>query len=376
MTLYPPNQPGNPHAVNQPAVNQPAVNQPSMNAAPNQTNQYQFQQNNQNQFNQPYGTSAKPESSNYHYDNNRSNFNSNVAEKITPIEHLSPYNNNWTIKARVTSKSDLRTWSNAKGEGKLFSVNLLDNTGEIKATAFNDVAEKYFNVFEVNKVYTLQKALVKVANKMYSNLKNDYEISMDHNTIVQLVRDDSGNVPTIQYKFVPINEIENTEKDAIIDVIGVVIDGGELATITMKTTQKQMQKRDILISDDTQTSVRLTLWGKQATDVLNLDSNPVIVVKSARVSDYNGRTLTTLSSSTVVYDPDIPKAHTIKGWYESAGKNQTLNSITASSNKEGQTFERPAYTEDRKTLFQIREEGLGASEKVNSKLYNYIARLL
>lgn len=36
--------------------------------------------------------------------------------------------NRWTIKARVTVKSDVRTWSNAKGEGKLFSVNLLDET--------------------------------------------------------------------------------------------------------------------------------------------------------------------------------------------------------------------------------------------------------
>ena len=32
----------------------------------------------------------------------------------------------WTIKARVTSKGDIRTWKNARGEGKLFSCDLLD----------------------------------------------------------------------------------------------------------------------------------------------------------------------------------------------------------------------------------------------------------
>jgi hypothetical protein len=31
-----------------------------------------------------------------------------------------------TIKARVTSKGDIRTWNNARGEGKLFSVDFLD----------------------------------------------------------------------------------------------------------------------------------------------------------------------------------------------------------------------------------------------------------
>jgi replication factor A1 len=34
----------------------------------------------------------------------------------------------WTIKARVINKSDVRHWSNAKGEGKLFSVTLLDDS--------------------------------------------------------------------------------------------------------------------------------------------------------------------------------------------------------------------------------------------------------
>ena len=34
----------------------------------------------------------------------------------------------WTIRARVTNKSSIRTWSNSKGEGRLFSVDLLDES--------------------------------------------------------------------------------------------------------------------------------------------------------------------------------------------------------------------------------------------------------
>ena len=34
----------------------------------------------------------------------------------------------WTIRARITHKSAIRTWSNSRGEGKLFSVDLVDES--------------------------------------------------------------------------------------------------------------------------------------------------------------------------------------------------------------------------------------------------------
>jgi replication factor A1 len=59
----------------------------------------------------------------------------------------------WTIKARITAKSELRRWSNAKGEGTLFSIDLLDNMGgEIKGTFFKDACDKFFPVLEEGKV--------------------------------------------------------------------------------------------------------------------------------------------------------------------------------------------------------------------------------
>jgi hypothetical protein len=45
---------------------------------------------------------------------------------IFPIKNLSPYQNKWTIKARVLNKAAVKTWKNARGEGKLFSFTLKD----------------------------------------------------------------------------------------------------------------------------------------------------------------------------------------------------------------------------------------------------------
>lgn len=66
-----------------------------------------------------------------------------------PITSLSPYQNKWVIKARVTSKSDIRHWSNAKGEGKLFSMDLMDESGEIRCTGFRDAVDKFYDLIQV-----------------------------------------------------------------------------------------------------------------------------------------------------------------------------------------------------------------------------------
>lgn len=54
---------------------------------------------------------------------------------------------------RVTKKSDMRTWSNARGEGKLFSIDLLDEEGsEVKGTFFKADADKWFDQLQEGQV--------------------------------------------------------------------------------------------------------------------------------------------------------------------------------------------------------------------------------
>ena len=106
---------------------------------------------------------------------------------VYPIEGLSPYQNNWTIKARVTHKSDIKTWSNQRGEGKLFNVTLMDETGEIRATAFNAVVDELYDKLEEGKVYYVSKGRVNLAKKKFSNVQNDYEMNFEKNTVIEEV---------------------------------------------------------------------------------------------------------------------------------------------------------------------------------------------
>lgn len=107
---------------------------------------------------------------------------------IYPIEAISPYSHKWTIKARCTNKSIIKHWHNKNGEGKLFSVNLLDDSGEIRATGFNDQCDMLYNVFQEGSVYYISSPCrVQIAKKQFTNLNNDYELTFEKNTSVQQV---------------------------------------------------------------------------------------------------------------------------------------------------------------------------------------------
>ena len=77
-----------------------------------------------------------------------------VAARSAPIDSLNPYSNRWQIKARVNTKGDLRTFQSARGDGSLFSMDLSDESGEIRATAWKEVAERLYNQIEVRAVHT------------------------------------------------------------------------------------------------------------------------------------------------------------------------------------------------------------------------------
>lgn len=111
----------------------------------------------------------------------------NERANIYPIEGLSPYQNNWTIKARVTQKSEVKKWSNDRGEGKLFNVTFMDESGEIRGTGFNLAVDELYHKLEEGKVYYVSRARVNLAKKKFSNLTNDYELSFERNTEIEEV---------------------------------------------------------------------------------------------------------------------------------------------------------------------------------------------
>ncbi|KAF5864445.1 Replication factor A protein 1 [Aspergillus alliaceus] len=277
---------------------------------------------------------------------------------IYPIEAISPYSHKWTIKARCTSKSNIRTWHNRNGEGKLFSVNLLDDSGEIRATGFNDQCDMLYDIFQEGSVYYISSPCgVKIAKKQFTNLSNDYELTFERDTVVEKAEDQT-DVPQIRFSFTTIGDLQSVEKDTTIDTIGVLKEAGEVSQIMSKTTNKPYSKRELTLVDNTGFSVRLTVWGSTALN-FNVIPESVIAFKGVKVSDFGGRSLSLLSSGSMTIDPDIEEAHKLKGWYDAQGRDETF---TSHASMPGAAT--PTKTAQHKTVAQVKEEQLGMSDEV------------
>lgn len=278
---------------------------------------------------------------------------------IYPIEALSPYAHKWTIKARCTHKGDIKTWHNKNGEGKLFSVNFLDDSGEIRATLFKESVDQWFDVLQEGTVYYLSSPCkVQLAKKQFSNVNNDYELTFESGTVLEKAEDGDG-VPQVSFNFTPLANLQNVETNNTIDCIGVLQDVGEVSEIVAKTSGKPYSKRELTLVDNTGYQARLTIWGKTA-ESFEAQPESVVAFKGVKVSDFGGRSLSLLSSGSMTVDPDIEDAYTLKGWYEGSGRTEQFqshaNTMSTVNAMTGGDKNAP------KTIAQIKDEELGMRE--------------
>jgi len=126
----------------------------------------------------------------------------------TPIKSLNQFNSDWCIKARITKKADLRSWKNARGEGTLLNIDLIDKEGtRIQATFFNDTAQKFDSELQENSVYTFTGGQVKLANKKFTSIKNDYCITFDRDTVIKKCDEDKA-IKDVGFSFSSLEQIE------------------------------------------------------------------------------------------------------------------------------------------------------------------------
>ncbi|XP_066597786.1 replication protein A 70 kDa DNA-binding subunit-like isoform X2 [Prorops nasuta] len=248
---------------------------------------------------------------------------------ILPIVALNPYINKCLIKARVTNKTDIRKWSNPRGDGKLFSMDLLDESGEIQCTGFKSQCDQFYDMIEVGKVYYISNCNIKHARKQYCNLNNDYEMTLTEDTEIKLCQDESGDVPTIKFNFEPLSAVSEKSDKATIDVLGVVKFVGKMQKILHKTTSVILEKRDIQIVDESHSVVSLTLWKSEARE-FDGSNFPVVAVKGASIREFNGgKCLTLFGSSIIKINPDIPEAHKLRKWFTTIGSGEEMRYISS-----------------------------------------------
>nr|XP_043636606.1 replication protein A 70 kDa DNA-binding subunit B [Erigeron canadensis] len=282
-----------------------------------------------------------------------------MTRRVHPLASLHPYQGNWTIKVRVTAKGTMRNYKNMKGEGCVFNVELTDEDGtQIQATMFNEAARKFFDVFQMGKVYYISKGTLKLANKQYKTVQNDYEMTLNENSQVEEAMNEAAFIPETKFNFVPIDQLgPYINQKELVDVIGVVQSVSPTMSIRRKIDNEAIPKRDIVIADDTKKTVVVSLWNTLATDLgqklLDMaDESPIVAIKSLRVSDFQGVSLSTLNKSIIEINPDSPDSQKLKSWYSSEGKETSMESVGSGLSPLMKTGGRSMYS-DRVTLEHI-----------------------
>ncbi|MCO5560125.1 hypothetical protein L7F22_013732 [Adiantum nelumboides] len=281
--------------------------------------------------------------------------------RILPIVALTPYVGRWAIKGRVTAKTDLRRFHNARGDGRVFSFDLLDSDGgEIRVTCFNSTADQFMEKIEVGKLYMVSKGKLKPAERSFNHLRHDFEITLENSSIVELLVEDDDSIPQQQFKFTPIAAIENTEENVMVDVLGVVVSVSPTTTILRKNGT-ETEKRTVQLRDASGCSVEITMWGSFCAregnllqDACTSGQMPILAVKTGRISAFSGKSVGTISSTQLLVNPDVPEAKQLRAWFDSGGKASSFQPIS----HEGGTG---LHGEMRKTVAQIKDEGLGRS---------------
>ncbi|GJM87024.1 hypothetical protein PR202_ga02936 [Eleusine coracana subsp. coracana] len=250
------------------------------------------------------------------YKNHGTIMKNEAPARIIPISQLNPYQGRFAIKARVTAKGEIRRYHNAKGDGKVFSFDLLDSDGgEIRVTCFNALVDRFYEAVEVGKVYVVSRGNLKPAKKGYNHL----------NCVVTSV----NPTTTIQRK----NGMET-------------------------------QKRAITLKDMSGRSVEVTMWGdfcnregSQLQQMVESGVFPVLAVKAGKVNDYSGKSVGTISSSQLLINPDLAEAHCLRQWFDCGGRGASTQSISRDFTPAA------SRNEIRKTVTQIKDDGLGQGDK-------------
>mmetsp|Transcript_127334 Transcript_127334/g.368698 ORF Transcript_127334/g.368698 Transcript_127334/m.368698 type:complete len:608 (+) Transcript_127334:57-1880(+) len=246
-----------------------------------------------------------------------------------PISEISSYHSKWVIKARVTAKGQLRSFNSKNGQAmQVFDCSLLDESGEIRASFFGELASKYFNLLEQGKVFTFSRGGCKIANRQYNRCNHRYELVFDRDGLVEPATDD-GNIETVRFNFVDLRTVQSKTLPCSVDICGIIVKSRPFVAFTSKNG-KELVKRDLTIADDTATSMEIAIWGDRAKQEDKVfEGNPVVCLKGISVKEFKGgRNGSLEQAGAMVFDSTLPDAERVRQWWKASGGQASFTSLS------------------------------------------------
>ena len=139
----------------------------------------------------------------------------------------------------------------------------------------------------------IESAQIKpVQNRNYNTTDHNYELNLNQSTKIQEVGETaSKDVPTTLYNFSSISEISSKPEREKVDVLGVIVEVRDIQDLVTKAG-RQTKKREIKITDTSNCTINVTLWGDKAENFVPEETmHHIIAIKGADVSEWQGKSL-------------------------------------------------------------------------------------
>lgn len=218
-------------------------------------------------------------------------------------------------------------------------ISVIDMYGtKIEGTFFDDAADHFERLLSEGKIYTFAGGTVKMANKKFTSVKNDFCLIFEKNAqIVETEDDGSIAGQDSAFDFVTIKQIEemNGGGQRSVDILGLIIDVTQPETVKLKSNREKT-RRYVTIVDETSHSIVVTLWG-DICDKSNLSPGDILGIGGARISDYGGKSLNAASDhADLSVNPNHERARKLSFWYnefiQKHGQ-EAINKIRSLTNK-------------------------------------------
>jgi len=229
---------------------------------------------------------------------------------IKPIKALGLYSSDWTIKIRLIRKGDKKKFNRQdKGESVLVPLEFIDAEGtQIAATLFGPGVEKYDDKLVQGNCYFVTGGNIRLANKKFTSIRNDYCINLDAVANIEETADDPL-IPKTGFTFTPIGKISELPTNSMIDVLGIVKTVGEI-TPFVKKDGTQTIKRTISLYDESGHAIELTFWGPLAEG--EYKEEDLLGFRCVRVSEFAGKQLNSVAETMILKDPDDPRTEKLR----------------------------------------------------------------
>lgn len=199
-------------------------------------------------------------------------------EEITDIADIKP-ETKVNIIARIVRIPTIRSYEKNGKEGKVASLDLIDNSGKITYTLWNKNVEliQELGLEDGDTVKILQAQARERANR-----DGDMEISLTHWDGRIIKEDHDDELPKFVLEFTPIGDVSE-KKD--VNIKGIVARLQDIKTFIKKTDNTEGRLRNFDVRDSTG-DIRVTVWGNDTSLPINKGDIIKIIGGEVRYDEY------------------------------------------------------------------------------------------